>query len=204
MRLILDACVAAAPASVLELGCGIGVFRAELLRRLPDVRYWGCDVSQSAVDQVSDPNVVRADLNVDGVPFPGLRVDCVVASGILEYLRDVPGALGNIRERLAPGGRFLVSHFNFRHIYRPFRELWGRDAYRHPTWVNDHSPAAFRRLLRDAGFEIRDICPNSLGLGGSPSIGNERWSPRSLRMLRRLPGVRLFAHQLIYECVYPA
>lgn len=200
LQLMLDACAARQPARVFEIGCGVGVFRRELLRRLPQVDYWGCDVSESAVREIAHPQVVRADLNVDPLPFPDLEVDCVVASGVLEYVRDLQGLLRELRRRLVPGGQLLVTYFNFRHFYRLLRTVLRRGAFFHPTWCHSHSPAAFRRILQQAGFDVVDVCPNNLGLGGSPSIGQEKWRAGPLRALRKVPGIGLFAHQLIYDC----
>jgi len=94
---------AAAPRSILELGCGVGVLRQRLLEQMPDVDYYGCDVSHSAVEQLADPQVVQCDLNLDPIPFYPSKFDCVVGSGILEYIAALPDFLVAVRERLTPG-----------------------------------------------------------------------------------------------------
>ncbi len=200
LRLIRDEVLRIAPASVLELGCGTGVLRGELLAALPHLHYCGCDVSESAVAELNDPNVVRVDLNGEPPPFAGRRFDCVVASGTLEYVRDVPGLLAALRERTAAGGGLVVSYFNMRHVWRRLQQLRGRAPHRHPTWVNDYSLREFGGLLRAAGYSILRRIPSNLGLRGSPSIGHERWSAVALRRVRGLPLVGLFAHQMVFVC----
>jgi SAM-dependent methyltransferase len=203
LQLVAEEVVAARPSSVFELGCGVGVLRAELMRALPGLRHFGCDVSQAAVDSIGHPDVVRADLNSDDLPFADRTFDCIVGSGILEYVRDVPGLLAELRTRLAPGGRLVVTYFNMRHAYRRLLLLRGGEPFRHPTWVNDYSVSEFRRLLTGAGFVVRDEIPSNLGLGGSPSIGQERWTAGPLRRLRKVPLIRLFAHQVVLVAEAP-
>lgn len=198
LQLVLRAVLAAKPASVFEFGCGVGVLRAELLRRIPGLVYHGCDVSQSAVDALADPNVVRVDLNAEPVPFAGMTFDCVVGSGIFEYVADVPKTFAEVRARMRPGGTFVVSYFNMRHLYRRYVRMRGGQPFRHPTWVNDYSLAEFRRVLEDAGFRLRDEIPSNLGLRGSPSIGQERWRAGPLLALRRIPGIQNIAHQVVF------
>lgn len=200
LRLIRDEVLRLAPVSVLELGCGTGVLRGELLAGLPHLKYFGCDVSESAVAALGDPNVVRVDLNSEPPPFAGQRFECVVASGTLEYICDLPGLLSALRERTTAGGGLVVSYFNMRHVWRRLQQLRGRVPHRHPTWVNDYSLREFGGLLRAAGYSILRRIPSNLGLRGSPSVGQERWSAPALRRLRGLPLVGLFAHQMVFVC----
>lgn len=200
LRLIRDEVVRLAPERVFEVGCGIGVLRRELQRSLPRLQYWGCDVSQSAVALANDARIVQVDLNAEPLPFAGERFDCVVGSGVLEYLGDVAGLLAGIRERLAAGGYLIVSYFNMNHLSRRAVRWLGRRPQRNPTWVNEHSFGALRGMLRRAGFTIRREIPSNLGLRGSPSVGHERWTAPALRTLRRMPLVATFAHQMIFVC----
>jgi len=200
LELILGEILARRPRSLLELGCGVGVLRAELARRAPQVRYYGCDVSRSAVALAADPDVVQADLNAGPVPFDSLRFDCIAGSGILEYIRDLPALFREVRGRLEEGGAFVLSYFNMNHLYRRAQRLARKTPYRNPGWVNAFGYGELRGLLREAGFRVRHEIPTNLGLGPSPSIGRERWRASTLRRVRRLPFVPLFAHQLVFAC----
>lgn len=198
LRLVAQEVAAVAPSSVFELGCSVGVLRAELLRRLPKLRYHGCDFSQSAVDSIGDPNVVRVDLNKDPLPFADRTFDCIAGSGVFEYVKDLPRLFTELRRRLAPGGRLVATYFNMQHVYRKFVRVRGRQPFRNPTWLNDYSLAGFRDVLQSAGFAVRKEIPSNLGLGGSPSCGYERWSERPLRLLQHVPFVHHFAHQMVF------
>lgn len=200
LEVVLQAVLAVRPSRLLELGCGVGVLRAEILRRVSSITYWGCDVSQSAVAKIGDPRVVRSDLNSDPLPFADVQFDCVTGSGILEYVVDVPGLLREVRRRLRDGGTLIVSYFNMRHVHRRFLGLIGRTPYRHPQWTNDYSFAELRSIIARAGFHVDDQIPTNLGLRRSPGIGCERWRPAALRAVRRLPWIQLFAHQLVFVC----
>lgn len=198
LRIILTEVMKARPRSLFEIGCSVGAFRKEILSRLPGLSYAGCDISQSAVDSIGDPNVVRIDLNADPLPFADRTFDCVVGSGILEYVKDVPGLLRTIRGRMPEGGRLCVSYFNMRHIYRKYLRARGKEPFWNPTWHNDYSIADFRDVVRGAGFRVVDEIPSNLGLKGSPCIGDEKWKEGPLRAMRRLPFVFQFAHQVVF------
>lgn len=200
LALILEEILAHDPTVMLELGCGVGVLKKEILRRAPHVRYFGCDVSRSAVALANDPRVVCADLNHGPIPFEPVRFDLVAGSGILEYVHDAPALLRSIRSRLVEGGGLIISYFNMGQVYRRAQALLRRPPYRHPAWVNDLGHDELRELLRGCGFRIQDEIPTSLGIGPSPPIGRERWGPRALRRMRRLPFVEFFAHQVVFVC----
>lgn len=203
LQLILEEVAAAFPTSVFEIGCSMGVLRRELLRRLPGLVYHACDVSQSAVDAINDPNVVRADLNHDPLPFANRKFDCIVGSGVFEYVADVPGLLTKLRGMLNPGGRLVVSYFNMKHLYRRWQRFRGWPPFRNPTWLNDYSLDEFRNLLRKTGFRVFSQIPYSVGLKNSPSIGEERFSAAAVRRMRHLPFIKHFTHQMVYAADLP-
>ncbi len=198
LRLVLGEILKVAPTSLFELGCSMGALRAELLRRLPGLQYCACDVSQSAVAAIDDPNVLCLDLNRDPLPFADRTFDCIAGSGIIEYVADVPALLAGLRERLRPGGSLIVSYFNMHHVYRQMQRLRGRRPYRNPTWLNDYSLRQMRQLLRAAGFAVCDQIPTDLAWGRHRDLGQERWPEVALRRLRRVRLLDLFAHQAVF------
>lgn len=124
--------------SVLDLGCGQGVFA----RRLPkSVSYVGVDASSSLVKyaQQLDQNIHhRYEVLSATRPLKGIRRDfthvvCILALQNMEYAEN---ALKNAYEHLVPGGRFLIvlNHPAFR---TPRQSGWGEQANgQHYRWVN--------------------------------------------------------------------
>jgi SAM-dependent methyltransferase len=198
LQIVLEEVIKFAPRSVFELGPSVGVLRAALLRRLPGLRYFACDASRSAVQAINDPHVLCVDLNRDALPFAGQTFDCIAGSGIIEYIADVPALLAGLRQRLRPGGRLIISYFNMWHIYRRVLLFRGHRPYRSPTWRNDYFVSEIRELLRTAGFVVCDQIPTDIGLGRYREMGQERWSPKLLRWLRRLPRIGLFTHTAVF------
>jgi len=198
LQIVLEEVIKFAPSSVFELGPSVGVLRAELLRRLPGLRYFACDASRSAVQAINDPNVLWVDLNRDAFPFADQTFDCIAGSGIIEYIEDVPALLAGLRRRLRPGGRLIISYFNMWHIYRRVLLFRGHRPYRDPRYRNDYFFSEIRRLLRTAGFVLRDQIPADVGWGRDRGRGQERWSPELLRWLRRAPFVGVFSHTAVF------
>ncbi len=178
---------------VLDVGCSAGT----LGRMLSEgILYHGCDLSAEAVAAGGSDRLVVHDL-AEGLPaFDGEPYDVIVASGILEYLEDVPALLAGIRERLAPGGRLVVSYFNMDHVSRRA----GRP-FRHPLWVNDWKPRELRALLAEAGFAIERSSWSTAGPGPAPDVQQEA------EVVAREAGLALdeasrddLCHTLIYRC----
>lgn len=156
---------------MLDIGCSAGTVGAALSAGWT---YHGCDVSEAAVRSARRGWLVPADLE-RGIPaFDEQPYDVVVCSGILEYLKDPAGILRAIRSRLRPGGSLIVSYFNMRHVSR----VPGK-AFRHPLWVNDYTPAEFRALLVEAGWEIERTTWSTAGVNPAPDVRDEEAAARN-------------------------
>jgi 2-polyprenyl-3-methyl-5-hydroxy-6-metoxy-1,4-benzoquinol methylase len=106
MRRMLAVVLAKGARRVLDIGCGRGVFPAEL-RRFGAEAY-GVDVF--------DPDSVAADgwsyTSGDitrGLPYPDCGFDCVTLGEVIEHVPDPDGLLRDIRRVLAPGGWLVLS-----------------------------------------------------------------------------------------------
>lgn len=169
------------PTRILELGCGIGVLRAELLKCYSNTNsYFGTDISESAVSTMNEPNVVCADLNRE-FPFTGMTFDCIVGSGIMEYVKDIQGFLREVNNRLPVDGYFIVSYFNMTHIWRRLKSLLGTVPYRHSEWQNDLSYQRLRELFFSSGFHICHERPVSAGIFAAPGV----YRKSSLSLIRK-------------------
>ena len=190
------------PRSVLELGCGVGILRAEILRVLPQVGYFGCDISQAAVTQINDPHVVRVVLGEEPLPFADRTFDCIVGSGIFEYIADLPAFVRSLHGKLNHGGALVCSYYNLVHLYRRVSEILGRSEYSHPEWKNRISLREFARVLESAGFVLERSRPTDVGLFRPRGAKSHETLPRALasRIIGRTPLQYLLAYQNVYVC----
>jgi arsenite methyltransferase len=148
---------------VLDIGSGPGFLAAEMAAEVgPDGQVCGVDPSDSmlAMARRRDAPVEYASGDAVSLPYEDGTFDAVVSTQVYEYVADMPVALAEARRVLKPGGRLLILDTDWDSIVwhssdrdRMLRVL--------EKW-NDHlaDPYLPRRLpglLRDAGFELREV-----------------------------------------------
>jgi SAM-dependent methyltransferase len=131
------------PATILELGCGLGAVGVRLARASqylaaePDDQCWSVAAPQIAA---AGGEVIHGDHTA--VP-DGLRFDLVCAFEVLEHIEDDMAALEQWLPLVRPGGHLLLSVPADPHRFGPHDALVGH--YRRYTGDG------LRRLLEDAG-----------------------------------------------------
>lgn len=159
------------PGSVLDCGMGPGRLLVELERRGWTVS--GVDLSGEMVERArsrlpqSDERLRQG--SIESIPFPAESFDAAVATGVLEYVDDLPRALSEVARVLRPGGVLVVGAPNtralgtlWRHrlVYSGVRAIktlirFGRPVpLRRPGLV---SPGRLRALLAAAGLQIEQV-----------------------------------------------
>jgi SAM-dependent methyltransferase len=155
-----------APARVLEVGCGAGLFAAELARR--GHRVVAVDASREMVRLAADEGLAVGVADAHALPFPNGAFDLVVALGVLPFLHTPSLGLGEMARLARPGGWVLLSSDN---RYRLTRLLDPRrspllDPLKHTLGPvrdrlgPDRLPGCFlslrqlRRQLADAGLTL--------------------------------------------------
>jgi len=145
------------PSRVLELGCASG----ELARRMRKLGHRVTGVDNKIIEGVEDhvDELVVADLDA-GLP-ESVRgpFDVVVAADVLEHVARPGALLDTVRERLAPGGRVVVSVPNFAHWYPRLRVAAGRFDYDRrgildASHLRFFTGASFERLARRHGYAV--------------------------------------------------
>ena len=204
----------APPGRVLDIGCSDGYLSGALRERGHHVT--GVDVE--AHDRIKErvDHFVVADLD-QGLPdeLAG-PYDIVVLADVLEHTREPQALLEDLRTRMGPSTRVMVSVPNFGHWYPRARVAIGRFDYdRRGILDKGHvrffTKRSFERILRDAGYTVVRSRGTGLPLevadrGGDPggSAGpGERSGLGALleRADRAAVAVRpqLFAYQFLYE-----
>jgi len=187
------------PASIFDVGCSTGEVARGVTALLPQTRYFGCDISKTAVAKLGRPNVVQCDLNVDGVPFGDQRFDCVVASGICEYVADQQNLLSELARRLTPSGALLASYVNIDHIARRWRRWLGKRPRDNHTWQTLVPLTEFAGWLQDAGLRILERIPTHGFISRTSELADRLYPTRHL--CKGAPGLMsLLAPQVIFVC----
>jgi SAM-dependent methyltransferase len=151
--------------TVLDLGCGGGRHAFEALRR--GARVVAADIDSAALRGVDD---VAAVMTAAGKPVPGgelttvqadalalpwadAEFDVVIASEVLEHIRDDRRAMAEIRRVLRPGGLAAVTVPR----YWPERVCWALSSEYHQVpggHVRIYRGDDLGRRLQEAGLEL--------------------------------------------------
>ena len=149
---LLEAAVAA-PAMVLDAGCGSGEMAARLMERGFDVQ--GVDIAEPMVHlagtrfgterfRVSD---------IEALPFADNTFDAVLSLGVIEYLESDVQALREIRRVLKPSGIAILATPN---AMAPMQIIDRALCFGRPNTGITHRryvPARWQRLLQASGFQ---------------------------------------------------
>ena len=115
-----------APKTVLELGCGTGLYTRMLLGSFPEVTVQAVDISDAMVrvarEQIESPRA--SFLCADAVTFAQGRYDLVTSNASFHWFCDLACTIRNVRGMLNEGGVLTFSHFG-PGTYRELRESLG-------------------------------------------------------------------------------
>lgn len=97
---------------ILDVGCGGGVFLPELSTRCDEL--YGVDIhgEMDKVEEMLRKERVKAALSygdVTRLPFPEGYFDCVVALSVLEFVKDLDRAFGEISRVLKEDGTAVIG-----------------------------------------------------------------------------------------------
>ena len=105
-RYIVDLVDAAGPGRYLDVGCGEGLFLAEVQR----VEGFGVDLSRQALLRArARSRATVAIAAAERLPFPDSAFDVVTSIGAMEHFLDDVGATTEIRRVLKRRGRYVLA-----------------------------------------------------------------------------------------------
>ncbi len=190
---------------VAELASGAGGNSLALMRRFPDVRVEGFDISPTACARyraatgqpAHEVDLTRAMPEME--PFDA----AFVVGGLHHCVTDLPATLANIARLLKPGGLLLMSEPSSRFFLEAVRKLW----YRLDSNFQADTEAALDHD-RIAALGLDWFAPQDVRYYGGPAffaVYNSMilriplaWKPTisppllaAERLWRRLPGTRL-------------
>ncbi len=109
----------AAPARVIEVGCGPGYF-AERMRRELAADVVALDLSPRMVELARARGVDARVADVQDLPFGDGEFDCAVANWMLYHVPELERGLAELARVLRPQGRLVCTTFGADQL----RELW--------------------------------------------------------------------------------
>jgi ubiquinone/menaquinone biosynthesis C-methylase UbiE len=151
---VLGALRLAAPARLLDLGCGTGILTARLTEELPGTAVVGCDFSGGMLRQASERSRTPAWLQGDALHL-ALRtesVDAVTSTESFHWFPDPELALAELARVIRPGGLLLVAMVHPRSTVGTRALAASSRVLGQPgTWSTREQ---MRARLGDAGFEV--------------------------------------------------
>jgi SAM-dependent methyltransferase len=148
---ILYKCFYHVPAGkrVLDIGCGNG-------QSLVFLKAKGCEVYGIEEDRNIQPVAEALGVSVEAgniytSTYPDHSFDYILASQVLEHIPDPVRFLKAVKQKLAPGGKILLSFPNTRSLTRwIFRKRWIH--WHIPYHLNHFSPKSLPALFSAAGL----------------------------------------------------
>jgi ubiquinone/menaquinone biosynthesis C-methylase UbiE len=100
---------------VLEVGCGVGAQTIALVKNNPRTRFVCVDISdeslqaaQNRIESAGFNNAVFQKTDLFNLPFEDKHFDHIFVCFVLEHVKDPPGALLGLKEKLKTGGSITV------------------------------------------------------------------------------------------------
>lgn len=138
---------------VLEIGAGTGNLSLQLM---PRSVYWATDVNRHYLDYLVKLRSTRPYMRVaftdaaDLATYPaGQAFDTVVCLNVVEHIQDDIGALRNIRDALAEGGRAVILVPSGPRLFGTLDEVLGH--------FRRYTPEKLASVCAEAGFQVEEI-----------------------------------------------
>jgi SAM-dependent methyltransferase len=157
LRLILEAAGERARGTVLDNGCGVGLY----LQRLAPVARgaFGVEYDAERAHDAAALGLSAVCAAGEHLPFPSDRFDLVVSHEVLEHVADDRQALAEIARVLAPGGRLVLFVPNAGYPFETHGVFWrGRYHFGNIPLVN-YLPRRMRDRLAPhvRAYRARDV-----------------------------------------------
>ena len=136
---------------VLEVGSGLG----DLVASVKPRRGVGLDISSVMTELARErhPEIDFVTLDVECDPLPAGGFDYIILTDVVGLLSDIQNTIENLRALLKPGGKLIITYYNF--IWEPalrFAELVGlKTKWPDQAWL---SMDDISNLLHLADFEV--------------------------------------------------
>jgi SAM-dependent methyltransferase len=161
--------------SLLDVGCGRGLFGAELLASRPELEVWGIDAAPAVGDDAGS----RLSTFVLGLypdDLPDRKFDCITFNDSLEHMIDPWEVLRSTAARLNHGGTLLVSLPNIRN-YGIIRRLLVNGEWEYKdggildrTHLRFFTRRSAIRMFSDCGYTTEQAVALNVSTRGPASV----------------------------------
>lgn len=156
---------------ILDLGCGRGFYLKTLLELWPDLKLYGVDQNKKYLDiakRVLSTKVNLTRSSATKLPFKDESFERVIASEVLEHIKNDKKAISEISRILKPGGRVIITvpNKNYPFFWDPinwtFEIFFNKHIPKNIWWLAgiwaDHfrlySVKGLKNKLKEVGFQI--------------------------------------------------
>ncbi|HEX7050670.1 MAG TPA: class I SAM-dependent methyltransferase [Longimicrobiales bacterium] len=108
-RFVIGAKYIPSGASVVDVGCGTGMFLKYALERDPSLTVFGIDLSGEAVEITRSKGIPAARMDLLAGERPDERFDVVTAFEVIEHIGDAEAFLAALGSICKPDGLILIS-----------------------------------------------------------------------------------------------
>jgi SAM-dependent methyltransferase len=162
---------APARASWVDVGCGTGALSGQIVTRTDPARVVGIDPSadfvSAARERVAAPVASFEVGQADRLPLDTASADAVVSGLVLNFVRDVPGALAEATRVVRPGGTVAAYVWDYAGRMELLRRFWDAAVALDPAAIEVDegrrfpiaSPAPLATAWVDAGLTEVLIAP---------------------------------------------
>lgn len=146
---------------ILDVGCGAGVFAAQLRERGAR-ELWGIEMNPNAAAEAQKKldHVLVGDVAARMTALPDNRFDCILFNDVLEHLVDPYTLLAQVKPKLKNGGVVVASIPNVRYALNLWHVLVTKDWEYEESGIRDKTHLRFftqksiRRMFEEAGYTV--------------------------------------------------
>jgi 2-polyprenyl-3-methyl-5-hydroxy-6-metoxy-1,4-benzoquinol methylase len=120
--------------TILDIGCGEGVFGQELKKRA-NREVWGIEISAPCAEKAKErlDRVMVGDIEIDDFDLPNDYFDCIICNDVLEHFKNPWSILRRLKNNLKKNGCMIASIPNVRY-YKNLKALllhkeWNYESY---------------------------------------------------------------------------
>lgn len=106
----LDQLALPKPFTVLDIGCGIGIYEREMLKRWPSINMVGCDLSAKNIERAQEyePGAFYIKCDVEHMPQQDKTVDLALSIEVMEHFLHPELVVSELARVIRPGGILII------------------------------------------------------------------------------------------------